>query len=164
MAQGTRKDRRFRQADREALLALFAYALYFIWWYVFAYGLGSGNPDDYSYVLGMPAWFFYSCIVGYPLITLTLWAIVRLFFKDMPLGEIDDDPGSPHGGASPSKAQDAKAVCPSSSVTDAMAASHDTCRPAPLAGFACGGSASAGAGEGPTLSVEPGDGTKGGRA
>lgn len=86
MAQGTRKDRRFRQADREALLALFAYALYFIWWYVFAYGLGSGNPDDYSYVLGMPAWFFYSCIVGYPLITLTLWAIVRLFFKDMPLG------------------------------------------------------------------------------
>lgn len=78
-------DRRFIQADREALLALGAYALYFVWWYVFAYGLGEGDPEQYSYVWGLPEWFFYSCIVGYPAITVVLWAVVRLFFKEMPL-------------------------------------------------------------------------------
>jgi len=81
------QDPRFRQANKEALLALGAYALYFVWWYVCAYGMGSGNPDNYSYVLGLPEWFFYSCIVGYPLITIILWGLVRLKFKDMPLGE-----------------------------------------------------------------------------
>ncbi|WP_147820779.1 YhdT family protein [Salidesulfovibrio onnuriiensis] len=85
------QDRRFRQADREALLALGAYALYFVWWYVFAYGLGEGDPEQYTYVWGLPAWFFYSCIVGYPLITVLLWAVVRLFFREMPLDAEDPD-------------------------------------------------------------------------
>lgn len=79
------KDPRFTQANREALLALGAYGLYFLWWYICAYGLGSGNPDDYRYVLGMPEWFFYSCIVGCPLITILLWAVVRFRFRHMPL-------------------------------------------------------------------------------
>lgn len=82
------KDWRFAQANKEALLTLGAYALYFIWWYVCAYGMGSGDPDQYDYIFGLPEWFFYSCIVGYPLITILLWAVVRFKFKDMPL---DDD-------------------------------------------------------------------------
>lgn len=81
------QDWRFAQANKEALLALGAYALYFIWWYVCAYGMGSGDPEQYTYVMGLPAWFFYSCIVGYPLITILLWAIVRFKFKHMPLDE-----------------------------------------------------------------------------
>ncbi|NDV18398.1 DUF997 family protein [Pseudodesulfovibrio sp. JC047] len=85
------QDPRFKQANKEALLALGVYALYFVWWYVCAYGLGDGNPDDYVYVFGMPEWFFYSCIVGYPLITILLWVVVRCCFKDMPL---DSEP--PH--------------------------------------------------------------------
>ncbi|WP_320172085.1 YhdT family protein [Maridesulfovibrio sp.] len=85
------RDRRFRQADREALLALTVYALYFIWWYVFGFGMGNNNPDEYTYVWGFPAWFFYSCIAGYPVITIVLWIIVRTKFKDMPLeAEITD--------------------------------------------------------------------------
>nr|WP_321258847.1 YhdT family protein [uncultured Pseudodesulfovibrio sp.] len=86
------QDPRFKQANKEALLALGVYALYFVWWYVCAYGMGSGNPDNYSYVLGMPEWFFYSCIVGYPLVTILLWIVVRFNFKDMPL---DADTGAP---------------------------------------------------------------------
>lgn len=80
-------DWRFAQANKEALLALGAYALYFVWWYVSAYGLGDGDPEQYSYVLGLPEWFFYSCIVGYPLLTIVLWIMVRFFFKDMPLDD-----------------------------------------------------------------------------
>lgn len=83
------KDKRFRQANREALLALAAYGIYFLWWYGFGYGLGDADPDNYTYVFGFPAWFFYSCLLGYPLITLLLWVLVRLFFKNMPL---DADP------------------------------------------------------------------------
>lgn len=85
------RDWRIAQANREALYALGAYALYFVWWYVFAYGLGDSDPEQYTYVLGMPSWFFYSCIVGYPLITLLLWAIVRCKFKDMPLEEENEE-------------------------------------------------------------------------
>lgn len=85
------QDRRFKQANREALLALAAYGLYFVWWYVFGYGMGNKPPEEYSYVWGFPAWFFYSCILGYPLITIVLWGIVRCSFKDMPLDAEDPD-------------------------------------------------------------------------
>ncbi len=86
-----KNDSRFLQANREALFALAAYALYFLWWYLTAYGLGSDSPDNYSYTLGMPDWFFYSCVLGYPVACLLVWGLVRFFFKDMPL---DDDDAS----------------------------------------------------------------------
>lgn len=83
-------NKRYRQADREALITLGMYAFFFLWWTLFAFGLGSGDPEDYSYVLGMPAWFFYSCVLGYPVICVVLWAVVKLYFKDMPLDAASD--------------------------------------------------------------------------
>lgn len=74
-----KNDSRFLQANREALFALAAYALYFLWWYLTAYGLGSDSPDNYS------------CVLGYPVACLLVWGLVRFFFKDMPL---DDDDAS----------------------------------------------------------------------
>ena len=76
---------KFRQADREALITLALYLFFFLWWALFAFGLGAGDPEKYSFVLGMPAWFFFSCVLGYPLITLLLWWAVRRWFKDIPL-------------------------------------------------------------------------------
>lgn len=77
----------FRQADREALITLGLYVFFFVWWTVFAFGLGSGDPEEYSYVFGFPAWFFYSCVLGYPVMSLILWIVVRRFFADIPLDE-----------------------------------------------------------------------------
>lgn len=51
-------DARFRIAHREALIGLGLAIINFIIWYGFAYGLGSKNPNEYTYVLGFPAWFF----------------------------------------------------------------------------------------------------------
>lgn len=85
---------RYKQADREALICLGLYALFFLWWYVFAFGLGSGDPASYSFIFGLPAWFFYSCVLGYPLLTLLLWVVVRKLFVDMPL----DAPAPPPAG------------------------------------------------------------------
>ena len=91
------QDWRFAQANKEALLALAAYALYFVWWYVCAYGMGDKDPELYSYVFGMPEWFFYSCIVGYPLLTALLWVMVRFFFKEMPLDDEEEQNDSADG-------------------------------------------------------------------
>ena len=81
----TYKDPRFAQANKEALFSLAAFGLYFIWWFVSAYGLGEGDPDQYSFVFGFPSWFFYSCILGFPIISLVVWAMVRFVFRDMSL-------------------------------------------------------------------------------
>ncbi len=51
-------DPRFRIALIEALIGLGLAIINFIIWYGFAYGLGSKNPNEYTYVLGFPAWFF----------------------------------------------------------------------------------------------------------
>ena len=81
----------FRQADREALITFGLYIFFFVWWTAFAFGLGSGDPEEYSYVFGLPAWFFYSCVLGYPVMTLILWIVVRRFFADIPLDEHRND-------------------------------------------------------------------------
>ena len=78
-----REDSRYRQANREALISLAMYGLFFAWWYVTAYGRGSGDPGEYTYVMGLPAWFFYSCVVGYVGISILVWAVVRIFFSDV---------------------------------------------------------------------------------
>ena len=40
----------FKQADREAYITLGLYVFFFLWWTLFAFGLGSGDPEEYSYV------------------------------------------------------------------------------------------------------------------
>ena len=81
----------FRQADREALMTIGLYVFFFLWWTVFAFWLGAGDPDDYSYVFGLPAWFFYSCVVGYPVVTCLLWLVIRKFFADIPLDDSEQE-------------------------------------------------------------------------
>ena len=52
------KNNRYRIANREALMGIGLVIVNFAIWYGFAYGLGSGDPEKYTYVLGFPAWFF----------------------------------------------------------------------------------------------------------
>ncbi|WKB35011.1 YhdT family protein [Terrilactibacillus sp. S3-3] len=85
-------DPRYKVAHREALIGIILAIINFIWWYGFAYGMGSGPVKNYHYVLGMPAWFFYSCIVGFFVILFLLIICVKFFFKDIPLE--DDEGGS----------------------------------------------------------------------
>ena len=80
----------FKQADREAYITLGLYVFFFLWWALFAFGRGLGDPEEYSYVFGLPAWFFYSCVAGYPVVTLILWLVVRNFFADIPLDVSED--------------------------------------------------------------------------
>ena len=78
-------DRRFRQANIEALCSIVLAQSFFVWWYAFAYGLGSGDPARYRFVLGLPEWFFYSSVAGPALFCVLAWLMVKFLFKNVSL-------------------------------------------------------------------------------
>ena len=123
-------DARLVQSNREALLTLALYAFFALWWCAFAFAPGSDDPETYSYVLGLPAWFFYSCVLGYVLITVMLWLVLRLGFRDMSLDDEDAD-GTADGNAAAPNAPAASPNAPSvvTSNVDGIAVVDDT--PAP---------------------------------
>ncbi|MBV7505782.1 YhdT family protein [Bacillus sp. sid0103] len=81
------RDKRFKIAHREAVIGIILVLINFIWWYGFAYGLGSAKVDHYTYILGLPAWFFYSCILGSIVIIILVIFTVKFLFKDVPFEE-----------------------------------------------------------------------------
>ncbi len=76
------KDRN-KQIVKEAKITVVLYLIYFIWWYGFAYGLGDKDPMEYRFIFGLPEWFFYSCVLGFLVISTLVWIVIRLFFKDI---------------------------------------------------------------------------------
>ncbi|MDF1509618.1 YhdT family protein [Robertmurraya sp. DFI.2.37] len=76
-------DPRFKIANREAVIGIILVIINFVWWFVFAYGMGSGPIANYSYVMGLPAWFFYSCVGGFILMVLLVTAVVKFYFKEV---------------------------------------------------------------------------------
>ncbi len=68
-----------KQAVREAKSTLFVYALYFLFSVLTAYILGA-DVDNYTYILGFPAWFFFSCILGYPLACIGVYLLIKKVF------------------------------------------------------------------------------------
>jgi uncharacterized membrane protein YhdT len=85
------QDKRFKIANREALIGVVLVAINFAIWFGFAYGLGSGNPTEYTYVFGFPAWFFYSCIAGSIFMIVLIWITIKLFFKDIPFDHEEEE-------------------------------------------------------------------------
>jgi uncharacterized membrane protein YhdT len=84
-------DKRFKQAHKEAWIGVGLVLFNFLWWYGFAYGLGSRPAKQYHYIFGMPSWFFYSCIAGYIVVTALVIFIVKFFFKDIPFDDEEGD-------------------------------------------------------------------------
>ena len=85
------KDQRFKIAHKEALIGIGLVILNFAIWYGFAYGLGSGDPADYTYVFGFPAWFFYSCMAGTVFMIVLVWLVMKLFFTEVPFDDEEVD-------------------------------------------------------------------------
>ena len=85
-ASGTHTtDPRFKIAHKEALIGVALAIFNFIWWFGFAYGLGSRPPEEYTYILGLPDWFFYSCVVGFVLMSALVIVITKFVLKEVPL-------------------------------------------------------------------------------
>ena len=81
------------QINKEALITIFLYSLYFLWWYYFSYIYPPQNVEEYKYILGLPDWFFYSCVLGFILVNLLVYIAVKFFFKniDLETGEVIEE-------------------------------------------------------------------------
>jgi len=82
-----KEDKRFLVAKREAIIGIVLVIINFAWWYGFAYGLGSKPVSGYSYIWGLPSWFFYSCVLGFILMVVLVFIVVKMFFKEVPFDE-----------------------------------------------------------------------------
>ncbi len=79
----------FKQINKEAIITLILYFIFFAWWYYFAYIYTPSNVDDYKFIWGLPAWFFYSCIVGLLMINILVFVVVKFFFKEVDFEEFE---------------------------------------------------------------------------
>lgn len=83
-------DPRFKIAHREAWIGVGLAILHFAWWFGFAYGLGSQPVGQYRYIWGFPEWFFYSGIVGFVLICITIMLLAKFVLKEVSFEEQED--------------------------------------------------------------------------
>ncbi|MBW7981794.1 YhdT family protein [Enterobacillus tribolii] len=74
-------DSRFAQAHREARWALWLTLAYLAGWIVMAY-----VPDSVQGITGLPHWFEMACLLLPLVFILLCWVMVRLVFRDIPLG------------------------------------------------------------------------------
>ncbi|MBP2025127.1 YhdT family protein [Peptoniphilus stercorisuis] len=78
-----------RQINKETKISIFLYILYFLWWYLTGYGLSNTDPSEYKYILGLPLWFFLSCVVGYIWFCIATIIVTKFFFKNFNLEDED---------------------------------------------------------------------------
>lgn len=57
---GIKEDPRFVQARKESKRILYFVIFEFIWVYIFGYIGTKTDPNEYSYILGFPSWFFWA--------------------------------------------------------------------------------------------------------
>jgi len=86
----SKEDRRINIANREALIGVGLVIFNFFWWYGFAYGLGSKNPSEYTYIFGLPTWFFYSCVLGFIIMAILVTVVVKCFFVEVSFDEREE--------------------------------------------------------------------------
>jgi len=91
MVKLTEKERN-RQIRKEAIASAVMYVIFFLWWYFTGYGIAEASkPSEYTYVLGLPLWFFLSSIVGYIWFCVATVFLVKFYFKHFSLDEISDE-------------------------------------------------------------------------
>ncbi|WP_077324218.1 YhdT family protein [Virgibacillus siamensis] len=84
-------DYRYKIANKEALIGVGLVIFNFVWWFVFAYGMGSKDPAEYTYIFGLPAWFFYSCVLGFIVMVILVTVVVKKAFTEIPFDEEGDE-------------------------------------------------------------------------
>ncbi|PIE54413.1 MAG: sodium:pantothenate symporter [Dethiosulfovibrio peptidovorans] len=79
------EDPRYKICEREALYGVILGIVNLVIWIVGGYGLGGGPVENYSYILGFPAWFFISCIANSVFAIVMTIYIVKKKMREMPL-------------------------------------------------------------------------------
>ena len=84
------EDSRFRIARFEAICSVALALLYFLWWYGFAYHGTPEDPESFTFVMGLPGWFFFSSVLGPFTFCILAWAMVKLLFREVNLDSVED--------------------------------------------------------------------------
>ena len=79
-----------KQINKEVVITIILYLIYFIWWYFWGYIYENITPSEYKFILGLPRWFFYSCVVVLFLINILVFLAVKFFFKDIDLNQEEE--------------------------------------------------------------------------
>ena len=79
------EDPRYKQCEKEAWYGIILGVVNLVIWAVAGYGLGSGPVEEYSYIMGFPAWFFISCIANSVFAVVATIYLVTRKMRDMPL-------------------------------------------------------------------------------
>ena len=82
---GIEEDPRYKTAHREAKIGIVLSLFYVIWWAIFGLGLGMRSPENYTFILGFPDWFFLGPILGWVLLVILVIFSVRKFYNKVPL-------------------------------------------------------------------------------
>ena len=85
------EDPRYKQCNKEAIYAAILGILNVVWWFGWGYGLGSKPVEEYSYIMGLPTWFFMSSVVGAILFTILTFVMVDKLFKNMTLEDMTEE-------------------------------------------------------------------------
>lgn len=84
------EDPRFKIINKEAVIACIVWVIFAALSLAVIYGLGGGDPTQYSYVMGLPLWFFaYLAIVI--LFMVIIVYIVKYKFQDMTLDSYEEE-------------------------------------------------------------------------
>ncbi|MDN5852359.1 MAG: YhdT family protein [Actinomycetia bacterium] len=89
------EDPRYAIANREALWGVGYWLVFTVVISAIAWLLGGNvDADELDFILGFPAWFFWSCLVATTVLSLLPIWIVRHYFTEMSLTADGDDTGS----------------------------------------------------------------------
>lgn len=95
MSKKWTKEEKKSQMKREAFISVLMYVGFFLWWYFTGYGLEEsrvfGGGEGKTYIMGLPLWFFLSCIVGYILFCIASIVAVRCLFKNFSFDDTAED-------------------------------------------------------------------------
>lgn len=85
-------DPRFKVCEKEMKLTFIVQILFTAFTIGAAYILGKGDPKDYTYIMGMPAWWFAVILISFIFLGIVIY-ITKTTFTDMDLtdeGTIED--------------------------------------------------------------------------
>ncbi|GAB1428514.1 hypothetical protein MASR2M79_13330 [Aminivibrio sp.] len=85
------EDPRYKECEKEAWYGVLLGIANLVIWAAAGYGLGSGPVENYSYIMGFPAWFFVSCIANSLLAVAATIYIVKRKMRVMPLEPMTEE-------------------------------------------------------------------------
>ena len=81
---GIKEDSRFKAAAKEAKTIFIFWIIMMVWTFGWAFWGNAQDPATYSYILGFPTWYFWSCL-GAGFVFPGIGILIALKLKDCPL-------------------------------------------------------------------------------